>query len=450
MQKVSMKDSTLIQLSSLKTANKDLSNNPKYQRRFHVMAKPGGSKCNIDCQYCFYLHKEGLLHQPKQPRMDDETLERFIESYIESHDGNEIVFSWQGGEPTMLGVDYYRKIVTLQQKYQPAGVTIQNDLQTNGLLLNEEWCEFLKQHHFLVGLSIDGPRELHDVYRVTRSGKPTFDRVMKAAQLLKSHNVPFNALTVVNNENVKHPLVVYRFLTQELGATYVQFTPCVEAAEFTDTAPQFWNDKSSSVRSDINLTMNTRTEYSTHSDNVIFSTQNDSLVTDWSVSPKDWGDFLITVFEEWINNDLGKVLVNYFETAVAQKMGLPSQMCTTAEFCGKGIAIEHNGDVYSCDHYVYPEYQLGSINDHKLNNLVFSTRQEAFGMAKRDSLPSQCNRCDHLTLCWGGCPKDRLAKTNDGEQGLNYLCTGFKAFYNYADPILNGLVALIQRNNSNS
>ncbi|MGV2988419.1 anaerobic sulfatase maturase [Vibrio sp. E150_011] len=432
MQKVSMKDSTQTQLSPLRTAEKDITDTPKYLRRFHVMAKPGGSKCNIDCQYCFYLHKEGLLHQPKQPRMDDETLERFIESYINSQDSKEIIFSWQGGEPTMLGIDYYKKIIALQKKYQPTGVVIQNDLQTNGLLINEEWCVFLKKHQFLVGLSIDGPRDLHDIYRVTRSGKPTFDRVMKAARLLQKYKIPFNALTVVNRENAKHPLTVYRFLTQELGANYVQFTPCVEASDFTQTAPQFWDRNTALMQNS----------------DVIFSTQVHHPVTDWSVTPKDWGHFLTTIFEEWINHDLGKVLVNYFETAVAQKMGLPSQLCTTAEFCGKGVALEHDGSIYSCDHYVYPQYQLGNVNTETLNNLVFSTRQEAFGMAKRDSLPTQCVECDHLSLCWGGCPKDRLLTTAKGEEGLNYLCSGFKAFYDYADPILNGLVALIRRNNS--
>lgn len=430
MKKTYANHTTQLPVIPLVTAQKDGTTTPGYQRRFHVMAKPGGSKCNIDCQYCFYLHKEELLHQPKQPQMDDATLEQFIKSYIESQDGNEVVFSWQGGEPTLLGLDYYRKIVTLQQKYCPDGVTIQNDLQTNGLLLNDEWCHFLNEHRFLVGLSIDGPRELHDKYRVTRSGKPTFDRVMAAAECLRRHEVPFNALTVINRHNARYPLEVYRFLTRELGATYIQFTPCVEPKVFRRTAPQFWNEQQmprlGSPESKPGHPM--------------------SVVTEWSVDPDDWGQFLTTVFKEWVNNDLGRVLVNLFETAVAQTMGKPSQLCVTAEFCGKGLAIEHDGSLFSCDHYVYPEYRLGHIQDRPLNELVFSTRQLAFGMSKRDSLPEYCRACPHLKLCWGECPKNRLLTTPDSEKGLNYLCSGLQHFYRESAPILAGIAVLLQQN----
>lgn len=431
MSKTFASDSTLMEAIPLKTSVKDTSENPSYKRRFHVMAKAGGSKCNIDCQYCFYLHKEGLLHQPKQPKMDDETLERFIESYINSQDGEEVVFSWQGGEPTLLGLDYYRKIIELQKKYQPTGVAIQNDLQTNGILLNDEWCQFLKENNFLVGLSIDGPQELHDKYRVTRSGKPTFHLVMKAVECLKKYQVPFNALAVINRHNAKYPLEVYRFLTQELGATYIQFTPCVEPSEFKTTAPQFWDDSMLPKLGD----------------DLSKPGHPMSVVTDWSVDPDDWGNFLCTVFEEWVNNDLGRVLVNLFETAVAQTMGKPSQLCVTAEFCGKGLAMEHDGSVYSCDHYVYPEYKIGNVNETDLNKLVFSTRQEAFGMSKRESLPQYCLSCEHLKLCWGECPKNRLIRTPDGEEGLNYLCSGIQQFFNYSRPILSGIAVLSERNN---
>lgn len=429
MRRMQTSDTTRMSLVPLKTAEKDPSGQARYARQFHVMAKPGGAKCNIDCQYCFYLHKEGLLHQPRQPRMDDETLEHFIQSYINSHDGNEIVFSWQGGEPTLLGIDYFRNVVALQKKYQPKGVTIHNDLQTNGIALNDAWCQFLKEHHFLVGLSIDGPREIHDKYRVTKSGKPTFDAVMRAVECLRKHDVPFNALTVVNRHNAKFPLEVYRFLTKELGATYIQFTPCVEANAFKTTAPQFWNASMLPV---------VGSELSKPGHPM-------SVVTDWSVDPDDWGNFLKVVFEEWVNHDLGRVLVNLFETAVAQTMGYPSQLCVTSEFCGKALAIEHDGSVYSCDHFVYPEYKLGNIRDHKLNHIVFSVRQEAFGMSKRDSLPDYCLSCDHLNLCWGECPKNRLIKTPEGEIGLNYLCSGLKAFYEYASPILVGIATMIQQ-----
>lgn len=415
----------------LLTAKKDLSDTPEYVRRFHAMAKPSGSKCNIDCQYCFYLHKAELLGQPKQTYMSDDTLALFIENYINSQDGDEIVFSWQGGEPTLMGLDFFNKVVQLQKVYAPCNVKIKNDLQTNGILLDDNWAIFLKENDFLVGLSIDGPQALHDKYRVTRSGKPTFERVMAAAAVLRKHQVPFNALTVINRHNVMYPLEVYRFLTQELGATYIQFTPCVEANNFKQTAPQFWQEQMLPI-------IGTELAKPGHPM---------SVVTDWSVDPDEWGRFLIAVFEEWVNHDLGRVLVNLFETAVAQVMGLPAQICVMAEFCGKGIAVEHDGKVYSCDHYVYPEYELGDIAKDGLNDLVFSTRQEAFGMAKRDNLPSYCLQCSHLKLCWGECPKNRLIRAPDGELGLNYLCSGFRAFFDHATPILYGITALLQQAN---
>ncbi|WP_394391096.1 anaerobic sulfatase maturase [Shewanella woodyi] len=320
-------------------------------------------------------------------------------------------------------------MIQLQQRYCPLGVTIKNDLQTNGILLNKEWAIFLKQHDFLVGLSIDGPQELHDMYRVTRSGKPTFVLVMAAARILKKYGVQFNALAVINRKNVLYPKEIYRFLTQELGATYIQFTPCVEGNSFTQTAPQFWNEQMIPIIG---------SELSKPGHPM-------SVVTNWSVDPDDWGIFLISVFDEWVNNDLGRVLVNLFETAVAQTMGLPAQICVMAEFCGKGIAVEHDGKVYSCDHYVYPEYELGNIHQSSLNNLVFSTRQETFGMAKRDSLPNYCKSCPHLNLCWGECPKNRLIRTPDGELGLNYLCSGLSLFFEHAKPILNGISAILER-----
>ncbi|EHD2249681.1 anaerobic sulfatase maturase [Vibrio vulnificus] len=427
MQKVTPRHSTAMPIVPMKTAAKPEANQ-SYQRRFHVMAKPGGAKCNIDCQYCFYLHKEALLHQKKQPQMSEELLETFIKSYIASQDGNEIVFSWQGGEPTLLGLDYFRKVVELQKKYQPVGVRIENDLQTNGILLNDEWCQFLAEHQFLVGLSIDGPREIHDKYRRTRSGKPTFDLVMKSVETLKKYGVKFNALVAVNRHNAQYPREVYRFLTQELGATYLQFTPVVEANGFHTTAPQFWNEQMIPV---------VGSELAKPGHPM-------SVVTDWSVDPQQWGAFLIATFEEWVNNDLGRVLVNLFETAVAQVMGLPSQLCVTSEFCGKGLAIEHNGDVFSCDHYVYPEYQLANIQQHDLSELAMSTRQYTFGMAKRESLPSYCLQCPYLQYCWGECPKNRLIKSPDGEVGLNYLCPGIKAFFDYALPMLVGITQILK------
>ncbi|MCY9879351.1 anaerobic sulfatase maturase [Vibrio natriegens] len=429
MSKTSPRHSTAMPIVPMKTAFKSEQGN---ERRFHVMAKPGGAKCNIDCQYCFYLHKENLLHQPKQPKMDDETLEAFVKSYIESQDGEQIVFSWQGGEPTLLGLDYFRKVVELQKKYKPSGTRIENDLQTNGILLNDEWCEFLLANNFLVGLSIDGPEELHDKYRKTRSGKPTFHLVMKAVEKLQRHGVRFNALVTVNRHNVKYPVEIYRFLTRELGVTYIQLAPVVEANDFHTTAPQFWNEQMIPV-------MGSELAKPGHPM---------SVVTDWSVDPDDWGKFLSEMFVEWVNNDLGRVLVNLFETAVAQVMGKPAQLCITSEFCGKGLAIEHNGDVYSCDHYVYPEYKLSNIHEHSLNEMAFSTRQFSFGMAKRDSLPDYCKKCPYLKYCWGECPKNRLIKTPDGEEGLNYLCSGIRSFFDDTLPMLVGLSQILQQQNS--
>lgn len=381
-----MKHSTTIPLTPLPTFEKLGVN---YKRRYHMMAKPSGSTCNLDCNYCFYLHKEELLHQHRDAGMSGEILENFIRQYIASQDGEEIIFSWQGGEPTLMGLEFFEKVVALQKKYQPRGQRIENDLQTNAVLINDHWARFLKKHHFLVGVSIDGPRELHDRYRVTRSGKPTFDRVMKGVDALKRHGVPFNALVVVNRTSAKYPLEVYRFLTQELGATYIQFNPCVEPVDFKHTAPQFWQDDTLPV---------TGSRRARPGD-------LDSIVTDWSVDPEDWGQFLIATFQEWVSKDLGRVQVNLFETAVVQTMGLPSQLCITAEFCGKGLAIEKNGDVFSCDHYVYPEYRLGNVTTHQLAQLVFSERQKQFGMGKRNTLPRYCKTCPYLTLCWGNARK---------------------------------------------
>ncbi|CAK2135221.1 putative anaerobic sulfatase maturation enzyme AslB [Vibrio crassostreae] len=422
---------TQMDLTPLKTAFATDGNN-HVDRRFHVMAKPGGAKCNIDCQYCFYLHKDELLNQSKQPQMDDATLEAFIKSYIESHDGEEVVFSWQGGEPTLLGLGYFKKIVELQRKYAKTGMRIENDLQTNGLLLNKDWCEFLVEHSFLVGLSIDGPEFIHDKYRKTRSGKPTFKRVIQAVNLMKEYKVPFNALVTVNRFNSQYPLEVYRFLTQELGVTYIQFSPCVESRSFEKIAPHFWKE---------NMQPEVGSELAKPGHLM-------SVVTDWSVDASEWGKFLVAVFNEWVNNDFGRVLVNLFETAVAQVMGMPAQLCVTAEFCGKGLAIEHNGDVFSCDHYVYPEYRLANINERPLNEIAISTRQYSFGMAKKSSLPQYCLNCEYLKYCWGECPKNRLLTAPNGESGLNYLCPGIKMFFEHALPILVGISTLLKSSNS--
>jgi uncharacterized protein len=399
------------------------------RRRFHVMIKPAGSACNLNCTYCFYLSKATLPEGPGPGRMSDETLEAFIRQYIEGVTGPEVVFSWQGGEPTLRGLDFFRRVVELEKKYAKPGQKIENDLQTNGTLLDDDWCRFLKEHRFLVGLSIDGPKEIHDAFRVAKDGSPTFDKVFAAAKLLKKHGVPFNTLTCINRQNAKRPLDVYRFLRRELGSTYIQFIPIVEYKSFEQTAPQHWDPATLPKQGDPEARPG----------------HPNSIVTDWSVDPDDWGAFLCKVFDEWQNRDLGKVLVNHFETLVAQHMGLPSQMCVYSEFCGKGLAVEHDGGVYSCDHYVYPEYKVGNIHAGKLGDVVFSRPQVKFGYAKHETLPKQCRECPYLRDCWGECPKNRILRTADGEPGLNYLCSGFKKFFAHAIPEVDRIVADLRK-----
>ena len=397
--------------------------------RFHVMAKPGGSTCNLDCDYCYYLSKETLPNGPGAGRMSDEVLEQYIRQYIAGVNGPEVVFSWQGGEPTLLGLDFYRKVVALEKKYAKPFQVIQNDLQTNGTLLNDEWAAFLKENRFLVGLSIDGPREIHDKYRVTKGRKPTFDKVFGATKLLKRHGVPFNTLTCINRFNARKPLDVYRFLRNEVGSTYMQFIPIVEYKSFEKTAPQCWDAG----------------QLPKDGDPEARPGHPNSIVTDWSVDPDDWGYFLSKTFDEWRHRDLGKILVNHFETLVSQHLGLGSQLCIYSEFCGKGVAVENDGSVYACDHYVYPEYRIGNLKSGKLDEMIFSRGQVKFGYAKNESLPKFCRDCAFLKYCWGECPKNRIIRTADGEPGLNYLCRGFKTFFAHALPEVEKIVAELRR-----
>ncbi len=386
-----------------------------YRHRFHAMVKPIGSLCNLDCTYCYYLHKGDLLQQAATPRMSDEILEQHIRQYIEAQTGDEVVFSWQGGEPTLLGLDFFHKVVELQAKYKKPWQSIENDLQTNGTLLDAKWATFLKQHNFLVGFSCDGPARLHDKYRMSKGGEPTHAKVMAAASLLRQYDVPFNALCVVNRENAKYPLDVYRFLTRELRVWRVQFISCVEPRVFRDIAPQHWDAASLPIVGTAQAG----------------PAAEDSVVTPWSVAPDDWGRFLCKVWDDWYNRDYGKVHIDLFETAVAQSLGWPSQRCVSSEFCGKGLALEYNGDVFACDHYVYPEYRLGNIGETHWGQLAYSEGQKSFAFSKRDSLPQYCQQCLYLRLCWGECPKNRLVRTPDGKVGLNYLCPGLKKFYGY-------------------
>jgi uncharacterized protein len=397
-------------------------------RRFHVMAKPAGSACNLDCAYCFYLSKRALPGGPGSGHMPDDVLERFVKDYIDSVTGDEVVFSWQGGEPTLLGLGFFEKAVALQKKHAKAGQRIENDLQTNGTLLDDDWARFLKQQRFLVGLSIDGPREIHDHCRITKHAEPTFDRVFAAAKTLQKHGVRFNTLTCVHRYNASRPLDVYRFLRREIGSTYIQFIPIVEVKGFENTAPGTWDEARLPMLGDPRC----------HPDHP------DSVVTPWSVAAEEYGHFLCKVWDEWQARDVGKVLVNLCETLVAQHMGLPSQVCVHSEFCGKGVALEHDGSVYACDHYVYPQYRLGSVRQQSLGDMVFTPRQVKFGYAKSEALPAYCRQCEFLTDCWGECPKNRLLRTPDGEPGLNYLCPGLKRFFAHAVPTATRMAARLR------
>lgn len=402
---------------------------PGLVHRFHAMVKPAGSACNLKCTYCYYLHKKDLLNQSPAPRMADNILKQHIRQYIEAQTADEVVFSWQGGEPTLLGLDFFRKVVELEARHKKPFQRIENDLQTNGILIDAEWAVFLKQHNFLVGLSIDGPKKLHDRYRVTRNGQATHDRVMAAARLLKKHAVPFSVLCVVNCKNVKRPLDVYRFLTRELGVKRVQLIAGVEPKVFRQVAPQFWNPAQMPVVGSAPARPGAP----------------DSVVTDWSVDPDDWGYFLCKVWDDWYARDYGRVFVDIFETVIAQSLGLPAQRCVTAKICGKAMVVEHNGDVYACDHYVYPEYRLGNIQSQHWGAMTYSSRQQAFGLAKHDRLPDYCRNCPHLRLCWGECPKNRFIRAPDGQPGLNYLCPGLKRFYAYIQRDMPTILSRLQR-----
>lgn len=384
--------------------------------RFHTMIKPSGSQCNLDCQYCFYLHKQTLLNQPTHPRLNDHLLELHIKQYIEAQTGDEVVFSWQGGEPTLMGLDFFKRVIQLQKKHKKKHQRIENDLQTNGIAISEQWAAFLKEHDFLVGLSIDGPEVLHDKYRFSKGKKGTHKKVMKAVKLLHQYHVPFSVLCVVNDTNVAHPLTVYRFLRDHVNARTIQFIPCVEKADFTSCAPN----------------EGTLQRLACKDSPQVAPSHPHSVVTPWSVESAQWGRFLNTIWDEWISQDFGNVFVDQFENLVSIMFGYGSQKCVTSQICGKNLAIEHNGDLYSCDHFVYPNYKLGNIQDIHQGDLAFSQRQKDFAYAKHRTLPKYCRECPYLTLCWGHCPKDRFLLTPDGEPGLQYLCSGLQAFYQHS------------------
>ena len=396
------------------------------KKRMNIMAKPIGPACNIDCDYCYYLSKKGLLNYDKRskPKMEPEILEHYIKSYIEQQNHHEIIFHWQGGEPTILGVSYFREVIRLQKKYCPPGVTIENNLQTNGTLLNDEWGRFLAKHNFLVGISIDGPELFHNAYRTTRSGKGTFHQTMAGLEILKKHQVNFATLTCVNNLTGDNPVEIYRFLRDVVGSKQIQFIPIVELKSYRETAPQRWQEQE--VLFDGMPALDPR--------------HPDSVVESWCVSAEQWGAFLCGVFDEWFENDIGQINIPYFEACVEAWMGRVNPLCTLAPMCGKGLAIEANGDVFACDHYVYPAYKLGNISENTLDEMQFSDTQVKFGRAKEASLPNQCRQCNYQFACFGECPKNRFIKTMEGQNGLNYLCRGWKHFFNHIDPYVDAIV----------
>ena len=379
------------------------------QQGLHVIAKPTGPICNIACKYCFYLQKESLYPQGEAWKMSDDTLRAYVQQYIEAQPEGfeEIDFAFQGGEPTLMGLDFFRRVVELQKEYAPPGMRVRNSLQTNGLKLDDEWCTFLKEHNYLVGLSIDGPPDLHDRYRVDRKGEGTHKQVKKAMDGLARHGVEFNALVCVNRHNANHPQRIYRFF-RDHGVEFLQFIPIVEPQAGVSS----WG---ASPPAD---------------------TRHEDLVTERSVLPDQFGSFLIAVFEEWLHADVGRIFVRDFDQALASWTGAGASLCVYAKTCGRATAIEHNGDLYSCDHYVFPEFKLGNIHDTPIRQLANSERQEQFGRNKAERLPEYCRRCSFRFACNGACPKDRFLHTPDGEFGLNFLCAGFQMFFEHIDPCM--------------
>ena len=392
---------------------------------FHLLAKPSGSTCNIDCTYCFFLSKEALYPNDKH-RMSDATLETYIRQLLESHRTPEVTVAWQGGEPTLMKLEFFRRSIELVEKYRKPAQLVRHTFQTNGLLVDDEWCEFFKQHDFLVGLSVDGPRELHNAYRLDRRGQGTFDLVMRGWRNLRRHGVEFNILCTVNAANEKHGRDVYRFFRDELGAKWMQFIPIVEraTAETLEVANQGWSERPGQKR--------------------LLYTQTGDLVTERSVGGKQYGQFLVDIFEEWVRHDIGEVYVQLFDVTLEAYFGR-HLLCIHAPTCGYGPALESNGDLYSCDHFVEPRFLLGNIHQTHMQTLVASPAQRKFGQDKHDTLTKQCLQCAVRPLCHGGCPKDRFALSRDGEPGQNYLCAGLELFFTHTRPAMRTMGKLLQQ-----
>ena len=392
---------------------------------FHLLAKPSGSTCNIDCTYCFFLSKEALYPNDKS-RMSASTLEAYIRQLLESHRVPNVTVAWQGGEPTLMKLEFFQHAVELVEKHRRPEQTVKHTFQTNGLLVDDDWCRFFKQHDFLVGLSVDGPRELHDTYRLDRRGKGTFDLVMKGWQALRRHEVDFNILCTVNAANQHHGRAVYRFFRDELGAKWVQFIPIVERAteQTISIANKGWSEVPGEKR--------------------LLYTQTGNLVTERTVGSEQYGSFLIDVFEEWVRRDVGQVYVQLFDVTLEAFFGR-HMLCIHAPTCGYGPALEHNGDLYSCDHFVEPKHLLGNIHKTHMLTMVASPEQRKFGQDKRDTLTRQCQGCKVRNWCNGGCPKDRFVLSKDGEPGQNYLCAGLEKFFMHTGPTFNVMAQLYKQ-----
>lgn len=378
-----------------------------FAKPLYVMLKPAGAHCNLACKYCYYLEKNKLYPTAQRHLMSNEMLEQFTREYIEAQTMNQVLFTWHGGEPLLRSIDFYRKALSLQQKYA-GGRRIDNVIQTNGTLLTDEWCEFFAQNHWLVGISIDGPQPDHDHYRLTAAGKPSWKKVMQGIKLLKKHGVEWNAMAVVNAYNVNHPLEFYRFF-KENGCQFLQFTPIVER--------QTRHEDGRTLAS--------------------LADKNEIPLSEASVTPEQWGYFLCAIFDEWVRKDVGKIFVEIFDCTLANWMGVSPGICAYSKECGHAGVMEHNGDVYSCDHFVFPEYKLGNIRDHSLIDMLYGEQQQEFSRLKHSSLPRQCKECDMEFACHGECPKNRFMKDKYGDSGLNYLCPGYYHYYQHVAPYMD-------------
>jgi uncharacterized protein len=366
----------------------------QFIRAFHVMAKPTGSRCNLNCDYCFFLKKK-YLYPKSDFHMSDEVMETYIHQTIEAHKTPAVTIAWQGGEPTLMGIDFFQRSLEAIKKNARLGMQIEKTLQTNGVLIDDDWCQFLYKNDFLVGLSMDGPKHLHDTHRRDKKGNSVFDQVVKAARLMQKHHVEFNILCTVNAENSEHPLEVYQYFRDELKTPYLQFIPIVER-----------DNKNGN--------------------------QEGTSITKRSVRPKQYGKFLIEIFDEWVHNDVGSMFVQFFDGVLASYVRGYSSLCVLSPRCGEGVALEHNGDVYSCDHFVEPKHLLGNIMETPISKLVSSEKQHSFGENKHKSLPNYCHKCEFLFTCYGECPKNRVLTTPEGEQGLSWLCEGLKDFFRHS------------------